>query len=186
MAPVANFLEKRLRLQVNRRKSAVAPARERQFLGYRIGEGGVFGIAPKSLRRVKERLRRITRRNRGIPAERMIAEANAFTSGWVTYFRHIQIPAVFRDLDGWLRRKLRCVRLKQCKRARTIAAFLQDNGVPARRAWKLAGSGKGWWRLAGSPPAHEAMRKVWFDKLGLTSLAERHAALNAVGNRRLR
>jgi RNA-directed DNA polymerase len=78
------------------------------------------------------------------------------------------------------------VRLKQCKRARTIAAFLQDNGVPAWRAWKLAGSGKGWWRLAGSPPAHEAMRKVWFDKLGLVSLADRYVALNAVGNRRLR
>jgi RNA-directed DNA polymerase len=116
----------------------------------------------------------------------MIAEVKAFTTGWVTYFRYIQIPAVFRDLDGWIRRKLRCVRLKQCKRAVTIAAFLQGNGVPASRAWCLAGSGKGWWRLAGSQPAHEAMRKVWFDKLGLFSLTDQYTALNTVGNRRLR
>jgi RNA-directed DNA polymerase len=75
------------------------------------------------------------------------------------------------------RQNPKILRLKQCKRARTIAAFLLDNGVPERRAWKLAGSGKGWWRLA----AHEAMRTAWFGKLGLISLAERHAALNAVG-----
>jgi RNA-directed DNA polymerase len=116
----------------------------------------------------------------------MITEVNAFTSGWVTYFRHIQNPAVLRYLDGWLRRKLRCARLKQCKRAVTLAAFLQDNGVPAPRAWCLAGSGRGWWRLAGSPPAHEAMRTAWFGRQGLVSLTDRHAALNAVGNRRLR
>lgn len=186
MASVTRFLATRLRLTVNQQKSAVAPVGERQFLGYRLGNGGSLGLAPKSIARAKDRLRRITRRNRGIALERMIAEANAFTTGWVTYFRYIQSPRTLHDLDGWLRRKLRCVRLKQCKRAKAIADLLRGNGVPERRAWILALSGKGWWRMAGSPSAHEAMSTAWFASLRLASLANHHAALNAVGNRRIR
>ena len=137
MASMAAFLEGRLHLRVNQQKSAVAPVGERQFLGHRLGKGGSLGIAPKSLARAKDRLRRITQRNRGISLERMTAEVNAFTTGWVTYFRHAQSQYALRNLDGWLRRKLRCVRLKQCKRVKTIADFLQGNDVPEWRAWRL-------------------------------------------------
>ena len=165
MASMAAFLEGRLHLRVNQQKSAVAPVGERQFLGHRLGKGGSLGIAPKSLARAKDRLRRITQRNRGISLERMTAEVNAFTTGWVTYFRHAQSQYALRNLDGWLRRKLRCVRLKQCERVKTIADFLQGNGVPEWRAWRLALSGKGWWRMAGSPSAHEAMPTKWFGTL---------------------
>ena len=87
---------------------------------------------------------------------------------------------------GWLRRKLRCVRLKQCKRAKPIADFLVKHGVPARRAWLLALAGKGWWRRSASPPANEAMTLRWFGELGLVSLQAHHAALQAAGNRRVR
>jgi Reverse transcriptase (RNA-dependent DNA polymerase)/Group II intron, maturase-specific domain len=155
MASVVAFLEGKLRLKVNRGKSAVAPVLERSFLGHRLLPGGRLGLAPKSLVRAKERLRWITRRNRGIAFERMIAEVNSFTTGWVTYFRHAACKSTLRDLDDWLRRKLRCVRLKQCKRAKAIAEFLMKCGVPARRAWPLAAAGKGWWRRSGSPPANE-------------------------------
>jgi RNA-directed DNA polymerase len=183
MASVTAFLEGRLRLRINRQKSAVAPVEERSFLGHRIGKAGWLGVAPASLRRMKERLRAITRRNRGIAAWRMISEVNAFITGWVTYFRHARAQSALHDLDAWLRRKLRCVRLKQCKRAKTIADFLQECGVPEWRAWILALSGKGWWRMAGSPPAAEAMTISWFDRQGLISLAGHHAALNVPGNR---
>ena len=186
MASVTSFLEKRLRLKVNQEKSAVAPVEERQFLGYRLRADGSLFIASKSITRVKERLRRITRRNRGIAFARMIAEVNAFTTGWVTYFRHIQSPSTLRDLDGWIRRKLRCARLKQCKRVFAIARFLQSKGVPAWRAWIAAKSGKGWWRLSHSPGVQEAMDTEWFGSIGLVSLAHRYAALNSAGNRRVR
>jgi RNA-directed DNA polymerase len=163
---------------------------ERSFLGHRLLPGGRLGLAPKSLDRAKERLRRITRRNRrrnrGIALERMIAEVNGFTTGWVTYFRHAACKEALRETDEWLRRKLRCVRLKQCKRAKTIADFLTSGGVPAWRAWLLALSGKGWWRRSASPPANEAMSLQWFAKLGLVSLQAHHAALQAAGNRRVR
>jgi RNA-directed DNA polymerase len=186
MASAVAFLESKLRLKVNRAKSAVAPVMERSFLGHRLLPGGRLGLAPKSLDRAKERLRRITRRNRGIALERMIAEVNGFTTGWVTYFRHAACKSTLRDLDEWLRRKLRCVRLKQCKRAKPIADFLAKRGVPARRAWPLALSGKGWWRRSGSPPASEAMTLQWFAKLGLVSLQTHYAALQPAGNRRVR
>jgi RNA-directed DNA polymerase len=186
MASVTAFLEGRLRLKVNRDKSAVAPVGERQFLGHRLNAGGTLGIAPKSLKRAKNRLRRITRRNRGLSLEQMIGEVNTFVTGWVTYFRYAQGQSALRNLDGWLRRKLRCVRLKQCKRPITIADFLKGNGVPEWRAWILALSGKGWWRLAGSPQASEAMPIAWFKALDLMSLVDHHTALNAVGNRPVR
>src|SRR5215831_17905781 len=112
MASVVAFLEGKLRLKVNQAKSAVAPVGERSFLGHRLLPGGRLGLAPKSLTRAKERLRRITRRNRGIALERMIAEVNSFTTGWVTYFRHAACKEALREADEWLRRKLRCVRLK--------------------------------------------------------------------------
>ena len=118
--------------------------------------------------------------------KRTSAEVNSFTTGWVTYFRHAACKSALRDIDDWLRRKLRCVRLKQCKRAKSIADFLVKCGVPARRAWPLAVSGNGWWRRSGSPPANEAMTLQWFALLGLVSLKAHHAALQTAGNRRVR
>jgi RNA-directed DNA polymerase len=184
MASITAFLEGKLKLRVNRQKSAVAPVGERQFLGHRLGKGGTLGIAPKSIARAKDRLRRITRRNRGISPQKMVAEVNGFTTGWLTYFRHAQCQERLLRLDEWLRRKLRCVRLKHCKRSKPIVDFLMRSGVPEWSAWKLAKSGKGWWRKAGSPQAKRAMSRAWFDALGLINLTQHHAALKVVGNRR--
>ena len=182
---MTSFLEDRLRLKVNRQKSAVAPVGERQFLGQRLGKGGTLGIGRKSLARAKDRLREITRRNRGdCSLGRMVEQVNGFVTGWVTYYRRAQSRSALRDLDGWLRRKLRCVQLKRCKRARTIIDFLIGNGVRRADALRLASSGKGWWRLTDSQQAKTAMSVAWFDALGLTGLADHHAALNLVGNRR--
>ncbi len=178
MASVSNFLERKLRLRVNREKSAVAPVWERKFLGHRLLPGGRLGLAPESLKRVKARIRRTTRRNRGVSLEGMVHELNSFLTGWVTYFRYAECRTHLSRLDGWIRRKLRCVRLKQRKRSKAIADFLQGLGVPEWRAWLLAGSGKGWWRLAGSPQAAEAMSLAWFREQGLVALTERYSLLN--------
>jgi len=174
---VTRFLEGKLRLQVNQEKSAAAPVQERQFLGYRILADGRLVIAPRSLERAKGRIRRITRRNRGISLEQMIGELNSYLTGWVTYFRHAVCKSHLQRLDEWIRRKLRCVRLKQRKRAKSIADFLQSLGVPEWSAWILALSGKGWWRKAGTPQAHQAMSIAWFRTQGLVSLSERYAEL---------
>lgn len=178
MASVTEFLEGKLRLRVNREKSAVAWVEERKFLGYRLLRGGQLGIAPVSLERARDRIRQISRRNRGIGLLRMIGELNSFLSGWVTYFRHAAMRSHMRDMDSWIRRKLRCMRLKECKRSRAIADFLRSGGVPEREARQTSSSGKGWWRLSGSEAAHRVMNQAWFERLGLVCLQQRFEKLN--------
>ena len=86
LASVTRYLEEQLRLRVNRPKSAAASVEERKFLGHRLLADGTQTIAPKSLDRAKDRVRQITRRNRGVSFEQMVRELNSFLTGWVTYF----------------------------------------------------------------------------------------------------
>jgi RNA-directed DNA polymerase len=174
---VTEFLEGRLRLRVNQAKSAVAPVEERKFLGHRLLPDGTLTIAPKSLERAQDRVREITRRNRGVSLEQQIRELNSFLTGWVTYFRHAKARSVLADLGGWVRRKLRCVRLKQRKRAQSITDFLHGLGVPWNRCWTTAASGKGWWRMAHTPAAQQGMSNAWFQSLGLVDPLERYVQL---------
>jgi len=178
LASVTTFLEQKLKLRVNRDKSAVAYITERKFLGHRLLPGGELGIAPQSLERAKERVRQITRRNRGVSLPDVIGELNQFLTGWVAYFRYAKCKSHLQRLDEWIRRKLRCLRLKQRKRAGPIAQFLQQLGVPEWRAWIGALSGKGWWRMSGSPPAMEGMNMAWMESQGLVSLVQRYGQLN--------
>lgn len=179
MASVTTFLETKLKLRVNRQKSAVARVEERKFLGHRLLGDGRLGIAPKSLERVRDRIRTITRRNRGVSLERLIGELNSLLTGWVTYFRHAALKSHLTALDGWLRRKLRCVRLKQCKRVKPMVDFFVRQGVSPRSAWLTALSGKGWWRKSGTPTANQAMPSSWWDGLGLVCLVQRYEAFQA-------
>ena len=178
LTSVSQFVEKKLKLRVNRDKSAAAHVTERKFLGHRLLPGGGLGIAPQSLDRAKERVRQITRRNRGVSLPEVIGELNRFLTGWVAYFRHAACKRHLQRLDEWIRRKLRCLRLKQRKRAGPIAELLHQLGVPKRRAWIGALSGKGWWRLSGSPPAMEGMNLAWFESMGLVNLVQRYGQLN--------
>jgi RNA-directed DNA polymerase len=175
LASATAFLEGKLRLRVNREKSAVAHVEERKFLGYRLLRGGELGVAPKSEERVKDRIRQITRRNRGIAIEEMAGELNSYLTGWVAYFRYAKCKSLLRDLDGWIRRKLRCVRLKQLKRTKTIGEFLQRRGVPHRHAWMTASSGKGWWRLSACGAVNTAMDQTWIECVGLKNFSQLYA-----------
>jgi len=177
LASLTRFLEEMLRLRVNRQKSAVAHVSERKFLGYRLLAGGRLTIAPASLQRAKDRIRQLTRRKRGISFERMLGEVNSFTTGWVTYYRHAAARSAMRALDSWIRRKLRCVRLKQRKRAKSIADFLQSLGVPWNQSWTTAACGKGWWRMSGTPSSHHGMNTQWFKTQGYQSLEVRYVSL---------
>jgi RNA-directed DNA polymerase len=107
----------------------------------------------------------------------VIGEVNRFVRGWVAYFRHAECKTHLRELDEWLRHKLRCLRLKQCKRRGAIARMLQGRGVPARRAWLSALSGKGWWRRSHSPPVQEGLSIRWFEDQGLIGLLDQYVRL---------
>jgi RNA-directed DNA polymerase len=116
--------------------------------------------------------------------ESRIFRLNQYLTGWLGYFQLAQCKTLLEELDGWLRRKLRCIRLKQCKRTKAIADFLQENRVSEDQAWRVALSGKGWWRLALTPQSNLAMSKDWFSEQGLISMAERYIELKTERNRR--
>jgi len=107
----------------------------------------------------------------------MVRELNQYLTGWLGYFRLAACKTHLQQLDEWLRRKLRCVQLKHGKRCKTIAIFLIRHGVPEWNAWRMAASGKGWWRKAKTPQAHQAMNTAWFTELGLINLTQRYVAL---------
>jgi len=179
LASITRFLEKRLRLTVNREKSAVDHIEKRKFLGFRLLRGGRSGLAPQSLKRFKQRIKGITKRTRAASLERVISEVNVYLKGWVAYFHRARCRTRLRELDKWIRRRLRCYRLKQRKRRSSMRGFLRTLGVPDHRARKIAPSGKGWWRLAVAPPVTEGMSNAWFRSLGLVNLVQRYDALNA-------
>ena len=167
MASVSEFLEKRLKLKVNRQKSAVGQVSERKFLGHRLLAGGKLGVAPQSEEKLKSSLKELTGRNSGQSLPAVIREVNQRFGGWIQYFRMAQMKGLMQDIGQWLRRRLRCLRLKQCKRAHAMARYLMGLGVREDSAWKLALSGKGCWRLADTPQAHRAMSLAWFKDEGL-------------------
>jgi RNA-directed DNA polymerase len=177
LASVTRYLEEHLKLRVNRSKSAAAPVGERKFLGHRLLADGTQTIAPKSLERARDRIRKITRRNRGVSFEQLVRELNSFLRGWVAYFRYAKAKSVLSQLGSWVRRKLRCVRLKQRKRAKSITDFLHGLGVPWDRCWMTAASGKGWWRMAHTPAAQEGMNNAWFQAQGLVDPLVRYLQL---------
>jgi RNA-directed DNA polymerase len=119
----------------------------------------------------------ITARNRGVSFGQVIGEVNRFVRGWVAYFRYAECKTHLNELDEWLRHKLRCLRLKQCRRRHATAKLLIGCGVPARRAWLVALSGKGWWRRSSSPPMQEGLSLGWFQAQGLIGLYDRYMAL---------
>jgi len=170
MESVTRFPEEKLKLRVNREKSAVAPAGERKFLGHRLLLNGKPGISPRSINRAKERIREITRRDRGVSLVRVIVELNLFLMGWLNYYRNAACRFELQCLDEWTRRKLRCYRLKQCKRGKTVSGFLRKLGASPSLAHRVASSGKGWWRLSLTRASHQAMSEDWFAKQGLKSL----------------
>lgn len=170
MSSITSFIEGRMKLRVNRDKSAVRRVEETNFLGYRLLNGGHLGLSRASERRFKAKVREITSRRRGISLERMVSELNAVLRGWLGYFRLARMKGKLVNWMGWIKRRIRCFRLKQCKRAIGVARFLQRLRVPEWRSWLLALSSRGWYAKACTPQAHEAMDGKWFERIGLYDL----------------
>ena len=174
---VTRFLEEKLKLRVNREKSAVAKVGERKFLGHRILLNGKLGISSKSVERAKEKIRQITRRTRGKSLAQVIVELNLFLIGWIRYYRYAARRFELQCLDEWIRHRLRCYRLKQRKRGKSVGAFLRSLGASASQAARLASSGKGWWRLSNCPQVKTALSNDWFRSQGLVSLVLKYDSL---------
>ena len=175
---IQEYLWKRLKLKVNEEKSAVAAVETRKFLGYRILKHGGLDIAPQSLERAKDKIRKLTRRTRGRSLASVIQELKPYLTGWCNYFKLVETGMKMQSLDGWIRRKLRCYRLKQRKKCQSIATWLMGLGASKDEAFKLAGSSKGWWRLSLNRTINKLMSNAWFEAHGLVSLHRRYTLLN--------
>jgi hypothetical protein len=164
----------KLKLTVNREKSAVARVWERSFLGYRfwVAPGKIVKrrVAPEALEKMKERVRRITSRNGGRSLPQVVAELRSYLLGRKAYFRLADTPGVFSDVDKWLHRRLRMLMLKQWKRGRTIYGELHRRGVGGKTLGMAARFGRSWWHVAAHKALHIALPGKHFESLGLPRL----------------
>jgi RNA-directed DNA polymerase len=172
LASITRFLEQRLKLSVNQEKSAVDRPWNRKFLGYSMTwhKRPRLKAAPESVSRLKGKLKVILRRGRGRSLSNVIAELKPMLRGWSNYFRLEERKEILLELDGWIRRKLRCILWRQWKRSLTRAKNLMKRGLKEERAWISATNGRGPWWNSGASHMNEAFKKRFFDDMGLLSL----------------
>jgi RNA-directed DNA polymerase len=180
MASITRFLTERLRLTVNGAKSAVDRPWNRSFLGYTVTNHmrPRLRVAARSVDRLRDKLRSAFCKGRGRSIAYSVDNLAPILRGWINYFRLAQVTGPFEELDGWVRRKLRCILWRQWKQPRTRAKKLTRRGLAEARAWQAAYTGRGPWWNAGASHMHDAYRKAHFDTLGLLSLLDLHRRLN--------
>jgi len=178
LGTLRKFLEKKLKLKVNEEKSKVCQSDQSKFLGFGIlippsGARPRRVISPASLKRFKERVVELTVRSGGKDLKHLIAILNKYLRGWRGYYGFSELPSVLRDLDSWIRRRLRCyiwVQWKTYQRRRDalieLGALKYDS---SRLSW--AGCNHGPWRMSRTETLHRALRNGYFDSLGLVRLA---------------
>lgn len=172
MVSVTRFVGKSLRLTVNRLKSAVDRPMNCKFLGFTVSRNGAkLKVADKAIEKLNDRVRELTRRTRGTSIGAIVAEPRETLLGWKAYFGIAEVLGPLRDIDKWVRRKLRRYLWKQwgpsgyrelCKR-----------GVSVREAWHTSKSAHGPWRLSKTPALTIALLLHFFTNLGLPTLAPR-------------
>lgn len=171
MASLERFLTKRLRLRINRDKSAVARPWKRKFLGYSVTwhRKPKLKVAPESVKRLKGKLRRKLRQGLGRNLGRVARDLGPVIRGWVAYYRLSEVKGSFERLDEWLRRKLRCIQWRQWKHPRTRRRRLIALGLDPESARRAAGNGRGPWRNAGARHMNWAIPTRRLSAIGLTS-----------------
>jgi len=169
---MTHYLEKKLKLRVNREKSGVGLSSQRKFLGYRVmmGRDAYLAVSPEALKHLRGDLRAVLRRGRGRSVGRVISELNPKLRGWINYFRHMRGISLLTKLDGWVRRHLRQILWVQWKRPFTRARNLMRLGLSEVTAWTTAQNGRGSWWNAGSQYLNRALPSRLFGRWGLVSL----------------
>jgi RNA-directed DNA polymerase len=171
MATMQKELAK-LRLRINEAKSAVDRPWNRRFLGFTFrGREARRRVSPRAVEKAKDRIRELTNRNRGASMAAVVAELTSYLRGWLQYFGICQVPSPRRDLDEWIRARLRLLQVKQWKRGTTAYRGLVALGVHGGAAFHTARHLRRWWYVAHSPGMNLAMPKAYFDRLGLPRLA---------------
>jgi group II intron reverse transcriptase/maturase len=175
---ITKFIEGKLKLKVNQAKSRICKGYELNFLGHSILSGGRLGLSVQSEARIKQKVKQVTQRNRCKSLAFIIASLKRYCQGWLHYFCQATMRGKIEKLDSWIRRKLRCYKLKQCKRVIGMVRWLRKLGVEETLSWRTALSGKSWWRLSNSPASTIGMNNQWFSEQGYYSLYSHYLSLN--------
>jgi RNA-directed DNA polymerase len=178
-ASLERFVEERLRLKVNRDKSAVDRPWKRKYLGYTTTTNRKPKLKPdpKSVKRVKLKLKELFRRGRGWSLGRTVRELTPILRGWGHYFRLSDVEGVFEELDEWIRRRLRVLLWRQWKRPRTRLNELHKRGLDEARAATSAYNGFGPWWNAGASHMNQAVPVSVLEQMGLVNLLDQHRRL---------
>ncbi|WHY17824.1 group II intron reverse transcriptase/maturase [Paenibacillus sp. G2S3] len=181
-ASVTGFIEGKLKLKVNQGKSAVDRPWKRKFLGFSfsVDQEPKVRIAQQSLQKAKVRIREITSRKKPMKMEERIQKLNQYLMGWCGYFSLADTPSSFRDMDKWIRRRLRMCLWKQWKNPRTKVKRLISLGVRKDKADEWGNTRKGYWRIAGSPILSRALNNRYWETNGLKSLMDRYNLLRNI------
>jgi group II intron reverse transcriptase/maturase len=183
MESVREFLQKRLKLRLNEKKSSVGRPTKLKFLGFSMGKdkrkGGVYiRLAPRTVERFKTRVRELTSRSNGWGVERRVKELTTYLRGWLGYFRLADTPSVFKTLDGWVQRRLRMCLWKQWKRVRTKIRELRALGVPEWKCFEFANMRSGYWAVA-HRPLNTVLGIAYWRAQGLFMLFPRYQQLRS-------
>jgi group II intron reverse transcriptase/maturase len=177
MESATKFLDKKLRLTVNTDKSEVGSPSKLKFLGFSLGKGadGAFiRVHSASIKRLKDKIRQLTKRNRGVALARMLFELKRMLTGWINYYGIADCRGLCERTDEWLRRRIRQYIWKQWKLPKTRVRKLRGLGMNYQKAYEWGNTRKGYWRISKSIPLHWALNNLWFKKVGLFSLLEHY------------
>jgi len=173
MTSISEFVEKRLKLKVNRDKSAVDHVTRRKFLGfsyYRWQGGYRIRVDARSVKRLKDKLRLLTSRSKGWSMETRFYRLNQVIRGWVNYFSLADMRKLCIRLDAWLRRRLRMCYWKQWKQIKTKHVNLIRLGIRSRKAWEHANTRKSYWHTAKSYILACSLTNAYFDQMDFVGL----------------
>jgi group II intron reverse transcriptase/maturase len=182
MDSCTKFLEGKLKLTVNRKKSMTGSPTKLKFLGFSLyGLAGRIGIRvhEKTLKRFKERLKAITSRKRGGTMEQILREITRLVIGWLGYYGIADMKTHLQRIESWLRRRIRQVFWKRWKRIRTRQENLLHLGMSRRDAWEWANTRKGYWRIAGSRILTRPLNNQYLESIGFPNLIARFELLHA-------
>ena len=178
MASLTRFVEGRLKLVVNRVKSKVAPLNQCAFLGFQIGAAGRAVWTAKAHARFKQRVREITRRNRGHRVQDVIDELRRYVSGWLNYFGISHTYSQVVELGEWVRRRVRLYYWKQWKQPRTRRRHLLALGIPRDEVHMATRSRKGYWRMSANSLLQRALTNRRLHEQGVPDMRTSWIALH--------
>lgn len=180
MKAVTHFIEKKLRLKVNKEKSAVDRPWKRKFLGFSFtqNKSPKIRLAKTSIQRFKARIREHTSRKKYMKMEDRISKLNQYLVGWIGYYQLIDTPSKLKELESWLTRRLRMILWKEWKNPRTKVRNLEKLGA-GKKAYEWGNSRKGYWRIAKSPILHKTLGRSYWRNQGLKSLTARYEQLRS-------